>query len=116
MKARIPLKSKYSKQMISEMTEIAKDEFRKFVDNDCGISDRRYKKLFAICLSMDDKIAAGYGLKGWSDPWGKKRIERLFDMVEAVSDYLDKHDEISWAHIDQRIAQLGIDMEKETDG
>ena len=113
MNARIPLRTKYSKKELAELTEIAKDEFRKFVDDSCGTSDRRYKKLFAVCLSMDNKTAAGYGLKGWSDPWGKKRIEKLLDMVEAISEYLDKHDEISWEHIDGRCEQIGLSMERE---
>ena len=113
MKARIPPKSKYSKKELAVLTEIAKDDFNKFVENDMGVTDRRYKKLFAICLSMDERMAYSYGVEGWKRPWGKKNIQKLIDMVEAVSNFLDKNDEITWEHIDKRCEQIGLSFEKE---
>lgn len=96
MKARIPLKNKFTKQTQKDMLALAEQELSK---KQFGFT-RRMFKAFCYCLNRD------FG-------FGKKRLEFLINSIRALLDE-SLTDEAFWEHLDRVVIdELGIEFERE---
>ena len=96
MKARVPLKNKFTKRTQKDMLALAEQELSR---KQYGFT-RRLFKAFCYCLNRD------FG-------FGKQRLELLINSVnELMNEVLT--DEAFWEHLDKvTIDELGIEFERE---
>ena len=96
MKARIPLRNKFTKRTQKDMLALAEQELSR---KQYGFT-RRLFKAFCYCLNRD------FG-------FGKQRLELLINSVnELMNEVLT--DEAFWEHLDKvTIDELGIEFERE---
>ena len=96
MKARIPLRNKFTKRTQKDMLALAEQELSK---KQFGFT-RRLFKTFCYCLNRD------FG-------FGKKRLEFLIDSVNKLMNEVPT-DEAFWEHLDRVVIdELGIEFERE---
>lgn len=96
MKARVPLRNKFTKRTQKDMLALAEQELSR---KQYGFT-RRLFKAFCYCLNRD------FG-------FGKQRLELLINSVnELMNEVLT--DEAFWEHLDKvTIDELGIEFERE---
>ena len=93
MKARIPLRNKFTKRTQKDMLALAEQELSK---KQFGFT-RRMFKAFCYCLNRDFK----------------KRLEFLIDSVNKLMNEV-LTDEAFWEHLDRVVIdELGIEFERE---
>lgn len=95
MKCRIPNKQKLSNKERRIIDDYAEERIK---NEQLGMTRRIYKM---FCIALNE-----------GEGFGKDRLRRICMKVEEIAEYR-KDDEVYWAHIDQRLHQLGLNFEDE---